>query len=465
MPPDSNNHQRTISALRWATAFVLVISGAALIYAIQFHNWKLAQIASMAGLVLLGVGVGLLAVTLRRALSQGENSALVGDPEENEREKEKNRSKWLTRLVLVAAFGMAVIAVYAVQYDNWILARVASTASVGFITAGASWLVGALVGFLFGIPLMREQGTGMTKQSPTAGQSGAEDLPPAEQDSHYQPNTSLEQISDWLTKIIVGVGLTQLNKIPGRLDDLALYIASGMGGGTANKAFAMGITVHFSVCGFLFGYLWARLYLLEAFRAADLLKRVERLSSQMLDLRAKDLVESQLDRAKPEVSESELKEAIRKASQPAREKILDRAKEVRKEALPTLAPIIAGRTIPVFQALIDSDTANLFHHNHGQLGRALQDLGKWKQSENELTKAIQIRDRLRRGGWSYYELKRAIARIRLDTESPSSRDKDQILADLRRAHTEHSEKILRDKDIQAWLKRNALSVDDLEPQE
>lgn len=48
--------------------------------------------------------------------------------------------------------------------------------------------------------------------------------------SPYAPSTSLEQVADWLTKIIVGVGLTQLNKIPRKLDSLASYIAMGMGG-------------------------------------------------------------------------------------------------------------------------------------------------------------------------------------------------------------------------------------------
>jgi hypothetical protein len=461
-PPDGD---KSVGMLRWTISIGLIAVGAVLVYATEIHNWRLAQIASMAGVTLIVSGVAFLSATLTQALIQLERDPLEGDPEGTDRQREKNRSKWLTRLVLVAAFGMAVIVLYAVQYNNWTLARVASTLSVGFITAGAAWLTGALAGFLFGIPHRREgDRTNSGKESPPAGQPAIETSAATDQDDRYQPSTSLEQISDWLTKIIVGVGLTQLDKIPAKLDGLASYIASGLGGGSANTAFSMGIIVHFSVCGFLFGFLWARLYLLEAFRAADLLKRVEKISSQMLDLRAKDFVANQLDSARPEVPESVLKEAIRKASQSARDEILEKAKDAREEA--GSRETTASRVIPIFRALTDSDTANLFHRGHGQLGYALQDLGKWEESENALTKAIQIRERLRRSGWNYYELKRALARIQLDTESPSKPEtRDLILADLRKAYPEHSDKITKNKDIQAWLKKNSLSAGDLGLQE
>src|SRR5438552_685547 len=75
--------------------------------------------------------------------------------------------------------------------------------------AGAMWAlacfaVGVVTGFLFGIPRVL-QGT----------DSGAE----ATAHTPYQQrvNTNLEQISDWLTKIIVGLGLVQLTKVPGYL--------------------------------------------------------------------------------------------------------------------------------------------------------------------------------------------------------------------------------------------------------
>lgn len=78
-------------------------------------------------------------------------------------------------------------------------------------------------------------------------------------------NTNLEQISDWLTKILVGVGLVQLGSIVDSLGDLADYIAEALGGGPAGAPFALALVMYFTVAGFLVAYLWTRLNLTGAF--------------------------------------------------------------------------------------------------------------------------------------------------------------------------------------------------------
>jgi hypothetical protein len=71
----------------------------------------------------------------------------------------------------------------------------------GLFLAGASTVTGSLVGFLFCVPRYRQL-------EPDAHA-------PRERSSDFStaPNTNLEQISDWLSKIIVGVGLTQIPEI------------------------------------------------------------------------------------------------------------------------------------------------------------------------------------------------------------------------------------------------------------
>jgi hypothetical protein len=455
MPADLAQKNNHMGSMRWVIGIGLIIVGTFLTYAIHSHDWRLAQLASITGVALLVGGVAHLATTFTKAIAQVEGDSPFATQEETEKQKEKNRSKWLTRLVVVAVVGMAVIFIYSVQFDRWASGDVASTVGVAFITAGAAWLTGALLGFLFGIPHTRAGSGAEKEKTPAFGESAPEKRSANERDDRYEPSTSLEQISDWLTKIIVGVGLTQLNAIPGKLRALSSYIAAGMGGGAADEAFAMGTTVYFSVCGFLFGFLWARLYLLEAFRAADLRRQVEKISSQMLDWRAKDLVENHLDPSKPEVPESALNDAIQKSSQKAKEEIYDRAKEAREGEDSSDATAI--RAIPVFRALIGSDKAGIDHKSHAQIGYALQVRGDWKESEDALTRAIQIRDRLRRSGWKYYEFKRALARIRQDGI------RDQILADLREAYSEtkHQEKLERNKEIQDWLGKNGLDLSKL----
>lgn len=81
--------------------------------------------------------------------------------------------------------------------------------SASLVISLAAFFIGGLIGFLFGIPKFN------TKYNPT-------------EEREYLANTSLEQISEWLTKIIIGVGLTQLIVIPRSLKALSEQIVQGI---------------------------------------------------------------------------------------------------------------------------------------------------------------------------------------------------------------------------------------------
>lgn len=378
-------------------------------------------------------------------------------------EWEKLRSKWLIRLAVLAVSGLMIVLVYGFQ--SWTTGRVVAAAGLGLMAGGAAWLSGALTGFLFGIPHAREA---IASRRAQQKRDTDEDLSDEdEEDIRYRPSTSLEQIADWLTKIIVGVGLTQLNHIPGKLDALAAYIASGMGSDQANKPFALAIVIYFFVSGFLFGFLWSRLYMLRAFAEAEILKAIAKISQFDFDSEAINLVNRQLTTDAPAVSPRTLKGAIKKASAKAREAILEKAKEARTASGVTVD--LLRRASEVFKALISEDTEDLDHESHAQLGYILRDLGKPEDSVEEFSHAIKIRDRRGKRGWSSYDFRRACIRIKLDEDSPSKPAvRDAILADLRRARKdpkreEDWEK--RKDDIHEWLKKNNLdetSLDDAE---
>ena len=80
-------------------------------------------------------------------------------------------------------------------------------------------------------------------------------------------NTNLEEISDWLTKIIVGVTLVEVKPLIGRLGQAAILIAGSLGG-NSRISFAYAVMMYFTVTGFLGGYLLTRLYLQKAFQKA-----------------------------------------------------------------------------------------------------------------------------------------------------------------------------------------------------
>jgi hypothetical protein len=79
-------------------------------------------------------------------------------------------------------------------------------------------------------------------------------------------NTNLEQISDWLTKILVGVGLTNLESFGPKLWNIAGVAAPALGGSQTIALLGM---ISFSVWGFFAAYLLTRLFLAIAFVDAD----------------------------------------------------------------------------------------------------------------------------------------------------------------------------------------------------
>lgn len=125
----------------------------------------------------------------------------------------------------------------------------------------ATYATGFGIGFLFGIPKV------LQKESPGVDTS-------SEVEYAQKVNTNLEQISDWLTKIIVGLGLVQLQQIPGFIKRVSIWAATSLplaAGINPNQvaAFSTALLVYFSITGFLAGYLLTRLYLAGAFRRAD----------------------------------------------------------------------------------------------------------------------------------------------------------------------------------------------------
>src|SRR5438105_371895 len=101
----------------------------------------------------------------------------------------------LRRLMYVAAIGTLLIVIYALRYGWRDLGTIVTVMSVGIMAGGAALLTGGLLGFLFGVPHTRDDGT-----IPRRNDSERDST--RESSTSYRPNTSLEQIADWLTKIL-----------------------------------------------------------------------------------------------------------------------------------------------------------------------------------------------------------------------------------------------------------------------
>jgi hypothetical protein len=137
---------------------------------------------------------------------------------------------------------------------------VACETLVALLWALAWFASGYVLGFLFGIPKVIQ--TSQNNSSSTSATQLA-NLP-----YQMRVNTNLEEISDWLTKLIVGATLTQLVKLPGYVADAARFMARGMVE-TQGTSFAAAILAYFLCLGFLAGYILTRMFLSGAFALAD----------------------------------------------------------------------------------------------------------------------------------------------------------------------------------------------------
>jgi hypothetical protein len=131
------------------------------------------------------------------------------------------------------------------------------------LLALAALAVGALVGFLFGIP------RALSEDGPSGGAVGSSRVVAAGE-SGYRPSNNLEQVSDWLTKIIIGVGLVEFREVGGALASLGEVVTSASlppapGAGVVAQI----VVVLFAAIGFLASFLWTRIYYGQLQFAAD----------------------------------------------------------------------------------------------------------------------------------------------------------------------------------------------------
>jgi hypothetical protein len=148
---------------------------------------------------------------------------------------------WLALLALgIPIIGGVWITIYAFSTpgSHW------TYLGVGMSTALAAFLSGCLVGFLFGIPKvissgeLRQQGSG-----------------------EFSPSSNLAEVSDWLTKLLLGAGLVQLTHLAVPISHLIDSVASGMtattgtsGPSSAAKVMAGTILFGYTAVGILDAY-------------------------------------------------------------------------------------------------------------------------------------------------------------------------------------------------------------------
>lgn len=157
---------------------------------------------------------------------------------------------------LFALFGIAVGFVAAFGSSDGSNADVLRLLGMNLLAASSAGSVGALAGFIFGIPrtldpAARAAVAGAASNGGTADKTNA----------ILASNTNLERISDWLTTLLVGATLVQMGSIIPGIKSFAAYLTTDAG--KAQGPIVL-LLLYFFTLGFLGIYLITRLYLTSA---------------------------------------------------------------------------------------------------------------------------------------------------------------------------------------------------------
>jgi hypothetical protein len=168
-------------------------------------------------------------------------------------------------MALIVLFVLACMALGWAQSCNWnqFLKITVAAGSISLACGG----VGALLGFLFGLPRSLPATSDRNR-----GLHG------------YLDNTNLLDVSDWLTKIIVGLSLVQIGRLPSAVGRLGRTLAPALGYSPDGKyacttaitsedaiaAIAVTMCMTALVFAFMIGYLWARVTFTRLLRDSDM---------------------------------------------------------------------------------------------------------------------------------------------------------------------------------------------------
>jgi hypothetical protein len=156
---------------------------------------------------------------------------------------------WIPACAPIPLAGAIGVILYAWSQDSL------SIFSVSMLVASAAWIAGGLLGFIFGIPRV------LSTDRPESSLAEAHSL--------YRSNSNLEQISDWLTKIIVGVSLVEFRTLVDETGNLVDFLAPALGGAPSAKSFALGVLITFAFSGFVVLYIFTRVYLAILFKERE----------------------------------------------------------------------------------------------------------------------------------------------------------------------------------------------------
>jgi len=173
------------------------------------------------------------------------------------------------------------------------------------VVAAALFVSGCILGFLFGIPKVVKDSVNSSVTS-------------------FSDNANLEEISDWLTKIIVGLTLVQFNQIKKMLNEAAEHInVTFRSEGFDFFVLGYAVIIFYIAAGFLISYFWTRTnytYILakgkkdiqNLEKKIDLLKKENEEKSQEIQKAEQEKTQLEGEKTVLEEKTEKLKEAVQR---------------------------------------------------------------------------------------------------------------------------------------------------------
>ena len=194
--------------------------------------------------------------------------------------------------------GVVFLFIFALLVLLFVVAREGKPAEYALLVASACALSGALLGFLFAVPKRKRAGDAAAAPAVSPGAGGES----GKGTVHYESNTSLEEISDWLTKIIVGVGLVQAQEIAAALGRAGGAVGTGVfrqpAGAPAAEVIGVATILTFAVLGFLAAFLWFRQNLMIAWTQSQ--EEANAVSQERMSAAPAERVQSESPASLPE---------------------------------------------------------------------------------------------------------------------------------------------------------------------
>jgi hypothetical protein len=219
-------------------------------------------------------------------------TSLVGRPSVAGDQSERNEHA----IVLVVVGGIAtaatVVFMFIAQFGGWIAAT-----GVGGLIVLVGISIGGFLGFLFSVPRILSKDSPQPVPPVAAGNGSTATAAPSaavaaiRRERLLSSNTNLERISEWLTTMLVGVGLTQIGSIDlafGQFSDFLeskaqVFTVDGQPDAGVLPAIGPFLLVCGLVSGFIFFYLYTRIYLSPLFQRVEEILFSDELGMERLD--------------------------------------------------------------------------------------------------------------------------------------------------------------------------------------